>query len=73
MMLLDETNTKGCNDNLSTTYNCRVLSETCMERGGRAQCETCTTDFCNSSASSSFTTIITMAIFTVLAAFNIVA
>uniref|UniRef100_A0A8R1XYS2 Uncharacterized protein n=1 Tax=Onchocerca volvulus TaxID=6282 RepID=A0A8R1XYS2_ONCVO len=42
-----ETNEKGCNDNLSNSWNCQALGEACVQAGGRACCDTCAEDLCN--------------------------
>ncbi|OZC09427.1 hypothetical protein X798_03588, partial [Onchocerca flexuosa] len=43
-----ETNERGCNDNLSNFWNCQALGEACVQAGGRAYCDTCAENLCNS-------------------------
>ncbi|KAM3717431.1 Methionine--tRNA ligase, cytoplasmic [Dirofilaria immitis] len=64
-----ETKERGCNDNLSNLWNCQALGEACMQAGGKAYCDTCVKDLCNSA--TTFTYPIAIAILSILLTLSI--
>uniref|UniRef100_A0A1I8EHA0 Uncharacterized protein n=1 Tax=Wuchereria bancrofti TaxID=6293 RepID=A0A1I8EHA0_WUCBA len=67
-----ETKEKGCNDNLSSLWNCQALGEACVQNGGRAYCDTCAADLCNNAITTAFVSPTSIIVLLILLILNII-
>ncbi|KAK6107415.1 hypothetical protein QQG55_28090 [Brugia pahangi] len=67
-----ETKEKGCNDNLSSLWNCQALGEACVQNGGKPYCDTCAGDLCNNAITTAFLSPTSITVLLILLVLSII-